>query len=186
MLNKVELTTPLSSEDIKDIQCGDRVFLSGKVYTARDSTHQRLFGAVREGEELPFDPEGQVIFYAAPTPARPGRPLGAVGPSSSYRMDPYTIPLLEKGIKCTVGKGPRSSGVRDAMIRCGSIYCVASGGASAYLSGFVTSSKIAAFPELGTEAIRVLEVKKFPLICVNDIYGNDLYEKSHADFLNKQ
>ncbi len=171
------ITTPLSEQDISVLRSGDRVLLSGVLYTARDAAHQRLIQALQSNGPLPFELPGQVIYYTGPSPARPGRPIGSAGPTTSYRMDPYTPPLLARGLKGTVGKGARSAQVKQALREYRAVYFAATGGAGALLSQCIVQSEIIAYEDLGPEAIRRLLVRDFPVIVVNDIYGNDLYEQ---------
>jgi len=168
---------PLSDDDIEKFYAGDVLLISGFIYTARDSAHKRLIKMIEEGQELPVDLKGQIIYYVGPTPAPPGKPIGSAGPTTSSRMDPYTPKILELGVKALIGKGLRSSAVKDALVRNKAVYCSATGGAGAILGKKVIDAKVVAFEELGAEAIYKLEVKDFPCIVVNDIYGNDLYEK---------
>jgi fumarate hydratase subunit beta len=171
----VHLRTPLEIQQIERLKTGDRVLLSGTIYTARDAAHKRLVEIVQKGSELPFDPEGQVIYYVGPTPARPGMPIGAAGPTTSYRMDPYAPALIERGLKGMIGKGARGPEVREAMIRFKAVYLAAIGGAGALMAKSVRSAEVVAYAELGTEAIRRLVISEMPLIVVNDIHGGDLY-----------
>ncbi|MBN1902929.1 Fe-S-containing hydro-lyase [Candidatus Sumerlaeota bacterium] len=185
MTRELEITTPLSQEAVEAIYSGDRLFINGVIYTARDAAHARLIKLLNQGEELPVQLAGQIIFYAGPSPARPGKPIGAIGPTTSYRMDPYTPRLLEEGLKGMIGKGPRGKEVRDALMKFKGVYCVATGGAAALLSKCVKKADIVAFDDLGPEAIRRLEVERLPVICVNDIFGNDLYETARMEFAVK-
>ncbi len=172
-----KLTTPLKIEDVMKLRIGDKVSLSGVIYTARDAAHKRLIEAIRNGEELPLELEGAVIYYCGPTPPRPGRPIGAAGPTTSYRMDPLTIPLLERGLRGTIGKGKRSKEIREALMRFKAVYFGATGGAGALLSQRIKEAEVIAYEDLGPEAIRRLVVEDFPLIVINDVYGGDLYEE---------
>lgn len=171
------LAPPLDDAAVEPLKAGDRVVITGKIYTARDSAHKRMLEALANGEALPFDIKGQVIFYAGPSPAPPGKPIGSIGPTTSYRMDAYTPVLLELGLKATIGKGERSAEVISAMRKYKGIYLAAVGGVAALLAGCIKSARVIAYEDLGPEAIRELEVEKFPAIVVNDIYGNDLYEQ---------
>lgn len=150
--------------------------LSGIVYTARDAAHMKLVNLIKKGQNLPFDLSGQIIYYVGPAPAKPGEIIGSAGPTTSYRMDPLTIPLLKKGLSGTIGKGKRSPKIRKAMKEYKAVYFAVVGGAAALISESITRVSTAAYPELGPEAVKKLEVKDFPAIVVNDIYGNDLYE----------
>ncbi len=177
MDNTIQLHTPLDSDQIASCRIGDRVLFSGVIYAARDAAHKRLVALVENEEPLPFDLDGQVIYYVGPTPAQPGQPVGAAGPTTSYRMDPYAPVLIKKGLKGMIGKGARGDEVRKAMKKYKAIYLAAIGGAGALMGKSVESAEVIAYPELGTEAIRRLVVKNFPLIVANDIYGADLYEQ---------
>lgn len=182
----VRLSSPLSRWDIESLHAGDRVILSGTLYTARDAAHARLAALLRDGRPLPFAAEGQIIYYVGPTPPRPGDPIGAAGPTTSGRMDPYTPALLAAGIKGLIGKGSRSAEVRDALIKHKAVYFAATGGAGALLSRRVKSAEIVAWEDLGTEAVRRLVVEDFPLIVVNDTFGADLYEEGAARYRKEQ
>lgn len=173
----VHLKTPLRGEDVTPLRSGDRVTVSGVVYTARDAAHRRLLELVQTGKQLPIPIEGQVIYYVGPSPAPPGRVIGAAGPTTSYRMDPFAPTLLEMGLKGMIGKGKRSKAVIDAMVRYKAVYLAAIGGAGALMARSVTSARVVAYEELGPEAIRELTVINLPAIVVNDTLGNDLYEE---------
>ena len=170
------LTTPLSDKVISDLRAGDEVLLSGTVYTARDAAHRRLVELINQGAPLPFSLEGQIIYYVGPTPAPPGKVIGAAGPTTSSRLDAYTPTLLKAGLKGMIGKGKRGKNVIDAIKEYRAIYFVASGGAGALLSKYIYEVKLIAYPELGPEAIYKFKVKDLPVFVGNDIYGNDLYE----------
>lgn len=176
MIEPIELHTPLTREACEKLRAGDAVLLSGTVLTGRDTAHRRLFEAIVRGDELPVDVEGMVMFYAGPTPARPGRVIGSVGPTTSGRMDAYTPALLERGLRGMIGKGKRSSEVKEAIVRYGAVYFAAMGGVAALLSRSVIEARVVAYEELGPEAIRMLMVERFPLFVINDCRGNDLYE----------
>jgi fumarate hydratase subunit beta len=178
MINKIHLEPPLQIEDVETLTIGDNVLISGVIYTARDTAHKRLVELLDKGKPLPFDISGQIIYYVGPTPARSGRPIGSAGPTTSYRMDAYVSRLIEKGLKGMIGKGPRSSEVIEAMKKWGCIYFGATGGAGALLSLAIKQAEIIAFEDLGTEAVRRLEVKDFPVVVINDIRGNDLYQEN--------
>ena len=179
---RISLETPLRKEDVEKLRIGDRVFISGIIYTARDTAHRRLIEAIDRGEQPPLDPEGQVIYFAGPSPARPGRPIGSIGPTTSYRMDPYSPRLMEKGLRGMIGKGSRSPEVREAMKQYGCVYFGATGGAGALLARAVEKSEIVAFEDLGPEAIRRLWVKDFPAMVINDVHGGDLYSEGQSKF----
>lgn len=171
----MELNTPLREEDLKKLKSGDKVKLTGTIFTARDAAHEKLIDLINKGKELPIPLKGQVIYYVGPAPAKPGKVIGSAGPTTSYRMDPYTPKLLEKGLKGMIGKGQRSKKIKKLLVKNKSVYFGAVGGAAALIAEKIVSSKVIAYPELESEAIRKLEVKKLPLIVINDIYGNDLY-----------
>ncbi|OGS20050.1 MAG: fumarate hydratase [Elusimicrobia bacterium RIFOXYA2_FULL_39_19] len=173
----MKITTPITKETVKSLKAGDRVFISGTIYTARDTAHKRIFELIANKEKLPFELEGAVIYYVGPSPAKPGQVIGSAGPTTSSRMDSFTPILLEKGLKGMIGKGKRSPDVIKAIKKYKAVYFAATGGAAALLAKTVKDSDLIAFFELGTEAIYKLEVKDFPAIVINDMYGNDLYEK---------
>lgn len=170
------ISVPLSDDDAKNLRAGDYVYLSGIIYTARDAAHKRMSEALAKNEELPIDMKNNVIYYMGPSPAREGRPIGSAGPTTASRMDKYAPDLLDLGLKGMIGKGKRSQAVKDAIIRNGAVYFAAVGGAGALLSQRIISSEVIAYDDLGTEAIRKLEVKDFPVIVVIDSEGDNLYE----------
>jgi fumarate hydratase subunit beta len=180
------LTTPLSAADVDSLRIGDQVLLSGVLYTARDAAHARLVELIKKGEKLPFDPAGQVIYFVGPTPPPPGKVIGSCGPTTSYRMDPYSPYLIEKGLRGMIGKGKRAPEVVDAMKKHGAAYFGATGGAGALIAGCVKESEIVAYEDLGPEAIRRLVVKDFPLVVIIDRYGDDLYQRGRAQFEEKE
>lgn len=169
---------PLDTETIRDLKAGDFVYITGTIYTARDAAHKRMSEAVAKNESLPFPLADNIIYYLGPSPAREGRPIGSAGPTTSGRMDKYTPKLLDLGLKGMIGKGRRNAAVKEAVIRNGCVYFAAIGGAGALLSKAITASEVIAFEDLGTEAIRKLEVVNFPAVVVMDADGNDLYEQS--------
>ena len=171
-----KLHVPVNKEDIRTLKAGDYVYLTGTVYTARDAAHKRMQEALDAGKELPFDLAGTAIYYMGPSPAREGRPIGSAGPTTASRMDKYTPQLLDLGLGAMIGKGKRSQAVLDAIVRNGSVYFAAVGGAGALLSKRILSSEVIAYEDLGTEAIRRLEVEDFPVVVVVDCQGNNLYE----------
>jgi fumarate hydratase subunit beta len=171
-----ELTPPLDDAQAGSLRTGDRVRITGVIYTARDAAHARLMGLIERGEPLPVDLRGQIIYYTGPSPARPGDVVGSIGPTTAGRMDRFTPALLERGLKGTIGKGARSQPVKDGLARHRAVYLGAIGGAGAVLSRFVKALEVVAYADLGTEAIRRLEVEGFPAIVVNDCHGGDLYE----------
>ncbi|MEJ2733802.1 MAG: Fe-S-containing hydro-lyase [Anaerolineae bacterium] len=172
----MRLTTPLTDEVIEQLRAGAKVSITGVIYVGRDAAHKRLVAALDAGEPLPFDPQGQIIYYMGPSPAKPGEPIGAAGPTTSYRMDPYAPRMMEVGLKGMIGKGNRSLPVREAMRQHKAVYFGAIGGAGALIAKSIKAAKVVAYDDLGAEALRRLEVEDFPAIVVNDIYGGDAYE----------
>ena len=185
MSQTYHLTTPLSDADVQKLNAGDIVFLSGVLFTARDAAHKRLLTLIENGEELPFDLEGSVIYFVGPTPPKPGDPIGSAGPTTSYRMDSYSPILLKHGSKAMIGKGKRNQEVKDACKKYGGVYFGATGGAGALLGKKIISSKVVAYPELGPEAVRKIEVKDFPVTVINDTQGNDLYAQGRQMYEEK-
>lgn len=175
MKNPVDIRTPLSIEICRSLRAGDGVFLSGAIYTGRDAAHRRLFEMLQQGEPLPIELENETMFYAAPTPARPGRVIGSIGPTTSYRMDAYTPALIERGLRGMIGKGKRSPEVIVAIRKHGSVYFGAIGGIAALTSRCVKRAAVAAFEDLGPEAIMRLDVYRMPLVVIADARGGDLY-----------
>jgi fumarate hydratase subunit beta len=175
MSEPIRLKTPLRNEEVEKLKRGDRVLISGVVYTGRDAAHKRLIDLLKAGKDLPFDIRGQIIYYVGPAPAKPGQILGSAGPTTSYRMDAYSPTLIEKGLKGMIGKGMRSEAVKEAMKKYKAVYFAATGGAGALLAKRVKKVEIVAYEDLGPEAIRRLEVEDLPVIVVNDVRGNDLY-----------
>ncbi|GAF25514.1 fumarate hydratase beta subunit [Moorella thermoacetica Y72] len=177
------LHTPLSVDDVESLRAGDRVLISGVIYAARDSAHKRLVELLDRGEELPVDLKGQVIYYVGPTPARPGWVTGAAGPTTSGRMDPYTPRLIAAtGLKGMIGKGFRSPEVKKALVDHKAVYFAAVGGAGALIARCIKRAEVIAYPDLGAEALRLLEVENFPATVINDCYGGDLYEEAVRRF----
>lgn len=173
------ITTPLTDEVIEDLTAGDFVYISGTIYTARDAAHKRMFESLENKNELPFDLKQNIIYYLGPTPAREGKVIGSAGPTTSSRMDKYTPSLLEQGLKGMIGKGKRSEEVIQSMIKNHCVYFAAIGGAGALLSKAILSCEIIAYDDLGTEAIRKLEVKNFPAIIVIDAKGENMYNRNN-------
>jgi fumarate hydratase subunit beta len=173
----IRLRTPLRAEDVEPLESGDVVLLYGVLYTARDAAHARMKGAIEKGEALPFDPEGQVIYYTGPAPARPGHALGPAGPTTASRMDPYAPSLIERGLRGMIGKGTRSKEVLEAMRRHGCVYFGAVEGTAALLAERVKEADVVAHEDLGPEAIHRLVVEEFPVVVVNDLHGGDLYRE---------
>lgn len=172
----IYLKTPISEDIIRSLKSGDIISLSGTIYTGRDAAHKRMCARLEKGESLPFDVFGQAIYYVGPSPTKPGEVIGAAGPTTSYRMDGLTLPLLEKGLRIMIGKGKRDKKVIDGMKKYGAVYLVAIGGAGAYISNSITSSEIIAYEDLGAEAVRKLEVKDMVLTVCIDSEGNNLYD----------
>ena len=170
------IQVPISKEDVKSLQAGDYVYLTGTIYSARDAAHKRMQETMDEGKNLPLEIKDTVIYYMGPSPAREGRPIGSAGPTTSSRMDKYAPKLLDMGLGAMIGKGKRSQAVLDAIVRNKAVYFVAIGGAGALLSKCITSSEVIAYDDLGAEAIRKMEVKDFPVVVVVDSEGNNLYE----------
>ena len=176
------ISAPISKEAAKELRAGDYVYLTVTIYTARDAAHKRMYEALREGERLPVNIEGQAIYYMGPSPAREGRPIGSAGPTTASRMDKYAPELLDLGMAAMIGKGKRSREVIEAVVRNGAVYFAAVGGAGALLSKCIKSSEVVAYEDLGTEAIRKLEVENFPVIVVVDCEGNNLYETAVKEY----
>lgn len=175
------INAPISNEDATSLRAGDYVYITGTIYTARDAAHLRMDNALDQNEPLPIDLTNNIIYYMGPSPAREGRPIGSAGPTTASRMDKYTPRLLDLGLKGMIGKGKRSDAVKDAIVRNQAVYFAAVGGAGALLSKSIKSSEVIAYDDLGTEAIRRLEVENFPVIVVIDSEGNNLYETAiHA------
>lgn len=176
------ITAPIDKETAKELQAGDYVYLTGTIYTARDAAHKRMQEALEQGEALPIEMEGNVIYYMGPSPAREGRPIGSAGPTTASRMDKYAPKLLDLGLIGMIGKGKRSQAVKDAIVRNGAVYFAAVGGAGALLAGAIKTSEVVAYDDLGTEAIRRLTVENFPAIVVIDAKGRDLYETAVKEY----
>ncbi len=173
------INAPISNEDATSLRAGDYVYITGTIYTARDAAHLRMDNALDQNEPLPIDLTNNIIYYMGPSPAREGRPIGSAGPTTASRMDKYTPRLLDLGLKGMIGKGKRSDAVKDAIVRNHAVYFAAVGGAGALLSKSIKSSEVIAYDDLGTEAIRRLEVENFPVIVVIDSEGNNLYETAN-------
>jgi fumarate hydratase subunit beta len=182
-LNKVRIVSkirkllpPLSEADVRSLKAGDEVLVNGVVYTARDIAHKRLCEAIEAGEKLPFELSGAIVYFVGPTPARPGRIIGAAGPTTSSRMDKFSPVLIANGLKAMIGKGYRDGQVRDALKKYGAVHLATIGGAGALLGKHITSVEIIAYEDLGTEAIRKLQVVDFPAVVAYDCYGNSVYK----------
>ena len=179
---EISLRLPLSEADARSLRAGDIVLLTGEMLTARDAAHKRLIALLDEGKPLPVDLTGQTLYYVGPAPASPGHAVGAAGPTSSYRMDPYTPRLLKLGLRCMIGKGRRSEAVRAAMREFGAVYLGAVGGAAALIARSIETMELAAYPDLGPEAIYRFTVKDFPAIVLMDASGGNLYESGPAQY----
>ncbi len=176
MKEVIKITTPLDEEKVIQLKAGDFVNITGNIYAARDAAHKRIFELIKKGQKLPIEIKGQIIFYAGPTPLKPGYPCGSVGPTTSYRMDPYTPALLDLGLKGMIGKGFRSKEVIDSIKKNKAVYFAAVGGAAALIARSVKKSEVIAYKDLGAEAIYRFYVDNFPAIVVVDSAGNNLYE----------
>ncbi|HUJ18062.1 MAG TPA: Fe-S-containing hydro-lyase [Nitrospirota bacterium] len=175
MTDPVKIHPPLTDDVIMSLKAGDRVLITGVIFTGRDMAHKYMVEGQKKGEKVPFDLRGQILYYTGPTPAAPGRAIGSAGPTTSYRMDKYTPHLLELGLKGMIGKGPRGQDVKDAIMKHKAVYFAAIGGAGALISKSIKKAEVIAYPELGTEAVMRLEVEDFPVVVVNDVHGADLY-----------
>ena len=178
-----KITMPLTKEKVQDLKAGDMVLISGVIYTARDAAHKRLIEHLKVKKELPLDVKDSIIYYVGPSPAKPGNAIGSAGPTTSYRMDPYAPSLLDLGLKGMIGKGLRSKEVIESMKKNKAVYFAAIGGVAAYMSKCIKKSEIIAYKDLGSEAIRRLEVKDLPVIVCIDCYGNNLYEIGRKNYL---
>ncbi len=174
---QIDLTTPLTREDLEPLRAGDILRISGVIYTARDAAHARMAEAIASGEPLPFDPKGQAVYFTGPAPARPGHALGPAGPTTASRMDPYSPLLIERGLRAMIGKGKRSQSVKEAMREHGCAYFAAVEGTAALLARRVKETETVAYEDLGAEAVLRLVVEDFPAVVVNDLHGGDLYEE---------
>lgn len=177
---------PFTSEKFKELKAGDTVLLTGAIYTARDAAHKRMIEMLEHGKALPFDIKNSVIYYVGPTPSKPGNPIGAAGPTTSYRMDAYAPTLLDLGETGMIGKGQRSQEVKDAVLRNGAIYFAAIGGAGALMAQRVEHAEVIAFEDLGAEAVRKLTVRDFPVTVVLDSRGGDLYQEGRKAYLESR
>jgi fumarate hydratase subunit beta len=182
MAGPVRLTAPLKDEDVEKLKIGDKVLLNGVIYTARDATHKRLLDLANEEKKLPIEIKGQIIYYVGPSPAKPGEPIGSAGPTTSGRMDSYAPKLMALGLKGMIGKGMRNQQVIEAMKKYKAVYFGATGGAAALIAKTIKKAEVVAYEDLGPEAIYRLEVEDFPVVVINDIYGNDLYEKGAKQY----
>jgi fumarate hydratase subunit beta len=182
----VRISAPLADALLETLHAGDEILINGTIYVARDAAHQRLVKLLEAGQALPFEVAGQIIYYMGPSPAKPGEIIGAAGPTTSYRMDSYAPRLIELGLKGMIGKGARSPEVKAAMLKHKAVYMAAIGGAGALLSKQIKQNELVAYEELGAEAIRRLEVEDFPVILINDIYGNDQYQLGKAHYAQRE
>jgi len=178
----IKIETPLTDEIVERLRAGDRVLISGVIYTARDAAHKRMVEALQRGEPPPFDLKGQIIYYVGPTPPKPGQVIGSAGPTTAIRMDKYVEPLLQLGLKGMIGKGYRSPQVKELLVKYKAVYFAAVGGVAVLLARAIKSSEVIAYEDLGTEAIRRLVVEDFPVIVANDIYGGDIFEEGRRRF----
>lgn len=175
-MKEIKITTPLNDNIIKKLNAGDRVYITGTIYTARDAAHKRMVESLKSGKDLPFDIKNSIIYYVGPCPPKPGQIIGSAGPTTSYRMDDYTPSLIKAGLKGMIGKGNRSKEVIDSIAKYNCVYFAAIGGAGALISSCIKSSEIIAYEDLGTEAIRKLYVEDLPVIVAIDSKGNNLYD----------
>ena len=180
-----KISTPLTDEVIAQLKAGDNVLINGTIYTGRDAAHKKLADLIASGAALPFDLQGQIIFYVGPTPARPGKPIGSAGPTTSYRMDAYAPKLHELGLKASIGKGSRNAEVKESLKKFKAVYLAVTGGAAALVSKSIKKAEVIAYPELGPEAIQKLEVENFPAQVINDMYGGDIYEEGRKHYERK-
>ena len=175
-----EISVPLTDETIKSLRCGEIVYITGSIYTARDAAHKRMAEMLESGQEMPFDFEGSVVFYAGPSPTQPGMVIGSIGPTTAGRMDNFAPALIAHGLKAMIAKGFRSDAVKQAIVEHGGVYFAGVGGIAALMSQCVKSVELVAFEDLGTEAIRRLEVEKLPVVVAIDSAGNDVYDRKAA------
>ena len=176
------ITTPLTDEVVEELRIGDKVLITGWIYTARDAAHKRMVEAIQRGENPPIDLQGQIIYYVGPTPPKPGQVIGSAGPTTAIRMDKYVEPLLKLGLKGMIGKGYRSPKVRELLKQYKAVYFAAVGGVATLLQKHIKKSELVAYEDLGTEAIRRLYVEDFPVVVANDIYGGDLFEEGRKKY----
>ncbi|MEE0772356.1 MAG: Fe-S-containing hydro-lyase [Anaerovoracaceae bacterium] len=177
------LTEPFNKDKLKELRAGDKVLITGTVYTARDAAHKRITEMIASGQEPPFPIAGSIIYYVGPTPAKEGMPIGSAGPTTSYRMDAYAPELLDMGQLAMIGKGQRNDDVKAAVVRNGAVYMAAIGGAAALMAKCIRSAQVIAFEDLGAEAVRKLYVEDFPVTVVLDAYGGDLYARGRENYL---
>ena len=185
-MKTLHIKSPIDEETIAKLRAGDQVFIGGTIYVARDAAHKRMIEALEQGKPLPFDVEGQTIYYMGPSPAKPGQVIGSAGPTTSGRMDSYSPRLIAEGLRAMIGKGMRSPAVKDAIKKYKAVYLAAIGGTGALISKSIRKSEVIAYQELGAEAVLRLEVEDFPATVINDIYGGDLYQEGKARYQRKQ
>lgn len=178
----IKIKSPLDEATIRKLKSGDQVLITGTIYVARDAAHKRIVEALDQSKVLPFDIKGQTVYYMGPSPAKPGQVIGAAGPTTSGRMDPYSPRLIAEGLKIMIGKGMRTPEVKQAIKKYGGIYLAAIGGAGSLIAKSIKKADVIAYPELGAEAVMRIEVEDFPATVINDIYGGDLYEEGRAKF----
>ena len=171
-----KINIPITTKELENLKIGEKILVSGTIYTARDAAHKRLVALLEQGKELPFPIQNSAIYYVGPAPTPPGKIIGSAGPTTSYRMDPFATKLMQNGLKVMIGKGPRNKEVRDAMQKYSAVYLVAIGGAAVVMAKAVKKATIIAYEDLGTEAIHRLEVENLPCFVANDIFGNDIFE----------
>lgn len=184
-MSTIHITNPISEQELLKLKAGDRVLLSGTIYTARDAAHKRMYEALQKGEELPFNVAGQTIYYVGPTPAKPGAVIGSAGPTTSGRMDKYTPALLDLGLKGMIGKGYRSEEVIESMKKNKAVYFAAIGGSGALIARTIQSVEVVAYEDLGPEAIYKLTIKNFPAVAIIDSKGNDWYKIGKQQFFEQ-
>jgi len=178
----INITSPIDTETLERLTAGTRVLISGVIYTARDAAHQRLVQTLDKGDRLPFDLNGQTLYYMGPSPAKPGQIIGSAGPTTASRMDTYTPRLIAAGIRAMIGKGSRSPEVKEAIRKYKAVYFATIGGAGALLAKSIKQAEVIAYEDLGTESILQLNVENFPAIVANDVYGGDLFEQGKAQY----
>jgi len=176
------ISTPLTDDVVENLRAGEKVLITGYIYTARDAAHKRMVEALQRGEDIPIELEGQIIYYVGPTPPKPGQVIGSAGPTTAIRMDKYVEPLLKLGLKGMIGKGYRSPQVKELLKKYKAVYFAAVGGVATLLQKHIKSSELVAYEDLGTEAIRKLYVEDFPVIVANDIYGGDIFEEGRKKY----
>jgi len=182
MAREIKITTPLTDEVVEKLRAGDKVLITGYIYTARDAAHKRMVDAIQKGEPLPFDVKGQIIYYVGPTPPKPGEVIGSAGPTTSTRMDKYVEPLLKLGLKGMIGKGYRQPFIKELLKKYKAVYFAAVGGIAALYKDKIKEAEIIAYEDLGPEAIRRLYVEDFPVVVAYDIYGGDLFEEGRKKY----